>query len=352
MTGVASHVRGAARANDVSFRWAVGLALFTAMASLPALHLALYQERGWALLGSMGVAVATTGVVRRQAWLAAAAVIATSGFLQLGYIGIGHSDQVDLGRYAFERVFVEGESPYGVLYTNETGGLNPFAYGPLAMLTALGGVPLELLASLGLLGTIALTRSWLTLCVVSGFPPYIYQAPTGINDYSVSLLLLGGWLALRSRPHLGMVLLALAAAIKPYVAAWFLPAIGLAGWGAALWLVGVSALLWSPVLAWGIGSYVESLRLVVTASAPSGWPSNTISLPWVRWLAFPVAVAGLFVRRWDLAILLGSGAFVAIMFFGEWASLGYWVAVLPVTGITVERALAVRLGYRTLDVSP
>lgn len=327
---------------SLDWRWAVGLVVFTVMASLPAAHLVLYQGRWWAVLTVIGVVVALA-LNRRHPLVAAGAVIGSSILLQLGYIGIGYSDQIDLGRLALERA-VAGASPYGVQYVNAAGGLNPFAYGPLAMVTSVLGVPFELIASAALLATVALTRSWLTLCVVAGFPPFIYQAATGINDYSVSLLLLAGWLALRTRPRIGMALLATAAAIKPYAAAWFLPAIGYAGWLNGAWLIGLSAILWSPVLAWGIGTYVESLRLVVIASAPTGWASNAIALPWVRTLAVPLSVAGLFVRRWSPAIILGSTAFVAVMFFGEWASLGYWVAVLPVTGFALERAWSDRHG--------
>ena len=267
---------------------------------------------------------------------AAAAIIATSMALQLGYVGIGYSDQVDLGLAALDRV-VAAQTPYGVMYENRAGGTNPFAYGPLAMVTALGGPPLELLASALLLATIAYTRSWLTLCLVAGFPPYVYQAATGVNDYTVSLFLAAGLLALRSRPRVGMLTLAAAAAMKPYAAAWFLPAIGFAGWSAGSWLIGASVALWSPVLLWGVGSYLESLRLVATATAPPGWATNSIPIPWVRLLGIPIALAGLLARQWHVSILIGSAAFTAVMFFGDWASLGYWVALLPITGMAVER---------------
>ena len=319
-----------------SWRWITGIAIFTAMAALSALHLAVYQDRPWALAAAFGPIVALA-TFRRRPHVAAASLIAASILLQLSYIGIGYSDQIDLGRRALERA-VEGASPYGVMYANSAGGTNPFAYGPLAMLTAMGGPPLELVASLGLLATIAATRSWLTLCVVAGFPPYIYQAATGVNDYTVSLVLTSGLLALHTRPRVGMLLIAAAAALKPYAAAWFLPAIGFAGWSAGAWLIAASVVFWSPVLFWGVGSYLESLRLVATATAPPGWATNSIPLPWIRLLGFPIALSGLLARRWHIAILIGSAAFTAVMFFGDWASLGYWVALLPITGIAVERA--------------
>lgn len=330
-----------ARLPALPWRWALGLCLFATLASLPALHLATYQDRPWALLAIIGVLVASLEVWKRP-MVAAAAIVATSLFLQVSYVGVGYSDQIDLGRLALARA-LDGDSPYGFLFTNRTGGVNPFAYGPLAMLTSIPGPAFELAASALLLATIAATRSWLTLCVVAGFPPFIYQAITGINDYSVALLLTLALLALPTRPTTGMALLAIAAAVKPYAAAWFLPAVGFAGWAAGLWLIGLSLILWSPLLVWGVGSYVESLRLVVNAAAPEGWASNTIPLMWVRLLALPLSLAGLLMRRWEHAVLLGAAAFVAVLFFGRWASLGYWVAVLPITGIALERMLVSEL---------
>ena len=322
-------------------RWSVGIAIFAAGATLPALHLAMFQGRPWALLAGAGLlAAAAAAVVRRQTY-AASAVIFTSMFLQLGYIGVGYSDQVDLGRMGLERV-LDGQSPYGVIYENRAGGSNPFGYGPLALVTSLGGVPLELLCSALLLATIAWTRSWLTLCIVAGFPPYIFLAPTGVNDYSVGLLLTLGWLAVATKPVAGVVMIAAAASIKPYVAAWFPAVIGHLGWTAAAWLIAASVGLWWPVLIWDIGSYVESLRLIASAPAPPGWSSNTIPIPWVRVLGLPVAVAGLLARHWSVAIVVGSLAFSMVLFFGQWASLGYWVALLPITGIALERLVVDR----------
>ena len=319
----------------ISVRWIVGLALFAALAGLPMLHLALHQGRPWSFAAIAGIAVAAAAVVARRSGFAATSIIATSLFLQLGYVAIGYSDQIDLGRLAMERAS-DGDSPYGVMYVNRTGGSNPFAYGPVAMLTAQLGVPLEMASSLGLLGIVAATRSWVTLCVVAGFPPYIYQAATGINDYSVALLLLGGLLLLRQYPIAGVVLIAVAGAVKPYVGLWYLPVIGYAGWVGGTWLLAASAILWSPLIIWGLASYIESLRLVVTAPTPQGWPSNSIAIPIVRWLAIPISALGLLARRWEIAVLIGSAAFAAFMFFGEWASLGYWVVLLPVTGVAFE----------------
>ena len=50
----------------------------------------------------------------------------------------------------------------------------------------------------------------------------------------------------------------------------------------------------------------------------------------------PLAAAGLLVRRWDHMVLLGSIVFCAYLFLDRWASLGYWLAVLPVAGVALE----------------
>jgi hypothetical protein len=50
-------------------------------------------------------------------------------------------------------------------------------------------------------------------------------------------------------------------------------------------------------------------------------------------------LAALFVRRWSLAVLAGSAIFVIVLFFDTWASFGYWLAVVPITGIALESAV-------------
>ena len=53
----------------------------------------------------------------------------------------------------------------------------------------------------------------------------------------------------------------------------------------------------------------------------------------------PVALAGLFTRVWEWAILTGSATFVIFLFLDRWASYSYWLAVLPVSGVAVESLL-------------
>ena len=134
----------------------------------------------------------------------------------------------------------------------------------------------------------------------------------------------------------------MAAALKPYAAAWFLPAIGFGGWGVAAVLAGATAVLWSPLLWWGgPAAYLESVRL---AAAVHHEQRDALNLPLLRWLAVPIAIAGLWVRRWEWAVLVGSAVFVIFLFLDFWASYSYWLAVLPISGLALE-SLA-RAAYR------
>ena len=68
------------------------------------------------------------------------------------------------------------------------------------------------------------------------------------------------------------------------------------------------------------------MRLARAVHTEAGY---TLNLPTLRWVAVPIALAGLFVRRWEWAVLSGSAAFVTFLFLDTWASHSYWLAVLP-----------------------
>lgn len=284
--------------------------------------------------GALALLGAWAAVAFANRPLGVAATVGTSAFLQLCHIGIVYADQVDLGQAAFGRVLT-GQSPYGVMYTNDIGGLNPFAYGPLALLTSLGGRPLEFVAHLGVLGLLAWQRAWITLGVMAA-GPMVLGSTLGGNDGVPALLLGGALVVMQTRPRLGMAGLAIAAAVKPHIAAWFVPMIGFAGWTAGAWLIGASALLWSPLLVWGLGTYIESARMVYGAGEPTTGPTLGVNVPVIRLLALPVALAGILVRRWDRALLLGSAVYVMVMFFGSWAHWGYATAPVVAAGLAVE----------------
>ncbi len=128
-------------------------------------------------------------------------------------------------------------------------------------------------------------------------------------------------------------MLAVAASVKPYALAWFIPAIGYGGWAVAAVLAAASAVLWSPLLLWGPATFGRSMTLVGDLHPEQ---ANALNLPVLRWLAVPLELAGAFVRRWDAMVLLGSAVFCVFLFLDRWASLGYWLAVLPAAGIAIE----------------
>lgn len=289
-------------------RPAIALLIFGVLASLSAVHLALYQGRPWALLALLTVPVGGWFVARRPEAVAGL-IIAGSLMLMLGYAGTGYADQTDLGRAAFAAL-LRGESPWQVHHFANWS--NPFAYGPLAMLIAQLGPRLELVSAVALLGVLAWTRSWVTLGVLAAFPPFVNLALTGINDYTpalliVSGLLLGGWR--------GGVVLGVAAAIKPYAAAWFL----MAPWAFA------SVLLWLPFVAW----WVDFAAMLRVTSGMAGFTP-------LRLLALPFAIGEVLARSWRSTVLMGVGLFAAVMLFGQWASLGYWIVLIPVVGMAFE----------------
>lgn len=296
-------------------RWAiprpiVGLMIFGPLASLSAVHLAVYQARPWALLALCAIPAGGAFVLRRPR-LTAAAIVAGSLVLMVGYAGTGYADQTDLGRAALAAI-LRGETPYQVQDLGSHS--NPFAYGPLAMLTAQIGPWLELVSAVLLLSVLAWARAWITLGLVAAFPPFVNLALSGINDYTPALLIVSGLLLVRSRPMLGGVVLGVAGAIKPYAAAWWL----LSPWA----LTGI--LWWVPV-----APYLQDFAaMTMRVSTYTGTP--------LKWLAIPTWLVGWRMREWQASTLLGAVVFAAVMLFGNWSSLGYWIVVLPVMGLAFE----------------
>lgn len=318
------------RGSLVTTRLDVAIVAYAAAATVIAFGLAAAHHRPIALVALVPAFAAL--VWRHRPLLAGAAIGVSATMLRFAYIGIGYSTQVDHARNAAARAF-DGLSPYGVLLPSATAPPEPYVYGPFALLWWQPGVAVELAAAVAVTALLIATGSWLTLAIYSGLPFSIYLATTGVNDYSPGLLIAGGLLLLRSRPVLGAGVLAVAAAIKPYAFAWFLPAIGFGGTGVAATLAAASAVLWSPLIAWGPTNFLRSVQLNADIHPI---PANALDVPAMRWLAAPIATAGLFARRWDVAVLLGALAFIAYLFFDRWASLGYWLAVIPAAGIAVE----------------
>ena len=311
-------------------RFDLATVVFAIPASLMAIGLATVQGRPIAMI-VVGM-VAAIVAVRRQALLGAVLIALTSVVLRLAYVGIGYSTQVDNARSAAERAW-NGLSPYGFLLPSATTPPEPYVYGPLALVWWHPGVAVEFAAAVGVMAVLIWTRSWLTLSLYAGLPFAVFLTTTGVNDYSPGFLIASALLLLRTHRLLGAGLLAIAAAIKPYALAWFLPAVGYAGWMAAVALLAATVVLWSPLALWGPTSFLRSIQLQAQLHPDQ---ANALNLPLLRWLAVPFAVIGLIVRRWDHMVLVGSIAFVIFLFLDRWASLGYWLAVMPIAGIALE----------------
>ena len=305
----------------------VALVLFAAPTTVMAVGLASVHERPIALIV---VPILVAALLLRSRPLAVAlAMVGASIILRLGYLGIGYSTQVDNARNAAERA-AGGLSPYGILLGAPP---EPYVYGPVGLLWWQPGVAVEFLAAIAVMLILVACRTWLTLALYAGLPFAVYLTTTGVNDYSPGLLIVAGVLLLRTHRYVGAGALALAASVKPYALAWFIPAIGYGGWAVAAVLAGVSAILWSPLLLWGPATFGRSMTLVGDLHPEQ---ANALNLPILRWLAVPLELAGAFVRRWDAMVLLGSAVFCVFLFLDRWASLGYWLAVLPAAGIAIE----------------
>ena len=279
--------------------------------------------------------------LRRRPYAAAAVMIVGSVVLRVSYGGAVYADQLTVSQLAVERVLAGG-NPYAETYPALQDAI--YSYGPLGMLVWLPGTWAEVVASAGTMALLAYQRAWLTFGFFAAWPFMIELTASGVNDYSAGFALIAALVLLRTRPRLGMAALAMAVAIKPYAAAWVLPAAALGGVTASAVFVVVSAALWAPVLfGWGIASFVESVRNVqrlhqsyLVAGVPD---SGSINAPLLRWLVIPFSVVGLWLRSWRATLLLGSAGYIAFLFFSPWTSGGYWVAVIPVLGMALESNL-------------
>ena len=307
--------------------------LWTLVTTPIALLLAFGDER---LLALPALACGPAAfILRRQPYAAGFVLVVGAAILRIAYIGWSETDPIELSRLASNRAF-SGENPYLGVY--ETG--SAYSYGPLGLLTYRAGILGEFLATIGTSMLLLRNRAWMTLALFGAWPLFLFSSVSGNNDYSVGFLLILSLVVMRSRPRLGMVILAAATAVKPYAAAWFLPAAGFAGGSAALIGGLASVIFWSPVIVvWGIPTFVSAVQRVdaVRESIVGRFPSWAFAdLPVLRLIVVPISLAGLMVRSWPRMLLLGAAGFIVFLGFAPWAHHAYLGAVVPVIGLALE----------------
>ena len=311
------------------------IVLWTILTVPLAVFMALNTDRAWVLVACIGGPVAF--LVRRRPAASGAVLIAATVVLRLSFLGLTHSDPIEVSNLAAQRA-LSGQNPYGVTYA---GG--PYPYGPLGLLSYLAGIPGEVIGAVATSVILVWARAWLTLAIFNGWPQFIYMPIIGNNDFSVGFLTLLALVLLLRRPIAGMALLALSIAIKPYSAAWALPAAIYAGWGGVAVALVVSLIAWSPVLfVWGIGSFVRSSvaaeALRGSLSAVPSW--SFADVPILRLLAIPASLAALVFRSWRGVVLSGALAFVVFLGFAPRAPQPYLGFLVPILGIALESRLA------------
>jgi hypothetical protein len=259
----------------------------------------------------------------------------------------GFSDVLVVSEAA-SREMLAGGNPYGHGYTESFPSGAPFAYGPVALLWYLPSLDdpaaMELLAALLVLGALAVRGRPLGLAVYAVTPAFVVAAGDGSNDTTAGVLILVALLVAVRSPIAGAVLLAVAAAFKPYALAWLFGLVAYAGAVAPLLaFLAASALLWLPALvAWGPESLLWSFRkadglhaqpyysLAYAMGSPEGVPREFWQALRIGAGVLLAVLSLLLVRSATSLILVGTLVFGATLFLGWWSTFAYLAAVAPI----------------------
>ena len=258
------------------------------------------------------------------------------------------SDVFLVTQAAIERV-LGGGNPYGVGYAASVPPGAPFPYGPLVLLWYLPFADqprlLDLLVSGAILTALALRGRILGLAVYATMPVLVSLTSDGSNDTSAGLFILVALVAAGRRPLVGAVLLAVAAAFKPYALAW---APGLLWWGGAPAIAGfivASAIAWAPVLlVWGPGSFLRSVQMADVVhtfayySLGAIWegilrqpaPAELLDRAKVVFGALTAGIGLRFATSIDRVIVVGILVFLVTLYAGYWSTFAYVAAIAPI----------------------
>jgi hypothetical protein len=310
----------------------VALAVYTVCAAFSAV-LSLQNDRP---VGLVAVALIPAAIwLRAKPLWFVGTLILGGAILRLAFFGVLDADGLAISHGALDSVLAGG-NPYTHGYAVSVPPGAPFVYGPLALITAIPGAWVELIAGIATMALMGTVRSWVALAIYATAPLVTTMTMSGTNDVLPGLLIAAGLLAIRWRPWVGAVLVALAAGIKPYAFAWFPAIIALGGVPALVALVGVTAVAWGPLLVWGIGPYLNAVDLARQFHLQ---PQDALNLPEWRPLAAIPFVIGLFSRSWLAGVMLGAAVFVLVLFLDRWASVSYWLALAPILLIAGEESV-------------
>jgi hypothetical protein len=298
-----------------------------------------------ALLLALLLAVATRW---RVGWLVIGGLFVAGLAMRLDLYGVGVSDVLTVTRSAIE-VVLGGGNPYGIGYPSSSPPGASFPYGPLALLWYLpfrdDPRALEFAVALGILAVLALRGRPVGLAIYALAAPLLLLASDGSNDTSAGLLLLIALVALPRSPLAGGVLLAVAAAFKPYAVAWLPPLVAWAPWPGLLGFGLASLVAWLPVwLVWGIPSFLDSYSSAqqvhqqpyyslgawvqsVTRSAVSQEAFDRLRLLLGGLTAI---VTWPFVRSGRGVIVAGLLIYLVTLYTGYWSTYAYLATIAPI----------------------